>query len=169
MHRNYLDGFGGVVIDKSVFHSTKALSEGGVDVIEIETPPNKTDLVRLNDAYGRELHGYEGFTEMLTENLERFNHFYFDEPQVSNKSVRLSGGYAVSFETYCDNDQFRDSFELKENDLYSLCRGRILNAGGQPVFEVGDIQNGNTLKEHALNGIRIDGKTILIRARKSTN
>jgi quercetin dioxygenase-like cupin family protein len=50
----------GVLIDSGVFHSTKALSDGGIIILEIETPPNKTDLYRFDDAYGREFSGYEG-------------------------------------------------------------------------------------------------------------
>jgi len=41
--RQIIDGLGATIIDKGVFHSTKAESEHGIDIIELETPPNKTD------------------------------------------------------------------------------------------------------------------------------
>ena len=46
-----------VLIEKGAFHQTKS---NGVPVrlYELETPPNKRDLVRLQDAYGRG-QGYE--------------------------------------------------------------------------------------------------------------
>ena len=50
----------GIIIDKGVFHSTKAISPSGISLLETETPVNKGDLVRLNDSYGRAGTSYEG-------------------------------------------------------------------------------------------------------------
>ena len=47
-------------IFRSRFHSTKAISDGGAFIFEVETPEDKDDLVRLEDAYGREKTAYEG-------------------------------------------------------------------------------------------------------------
>jgi len=38
---------------RGLFHSTEALSSEGIFLLEIETPNNKNDLIRLNDSYGR--------------------------------------------------------------------------------------------------------------------
>jgi mannose-6-phosphate isomerase-like protein (cupin superfamily) len=46
------------MIRRGLFHQTCALTED-VIVLEIETPVDKNDLVRLNDCYGRENSGYE--------------------------------------------------------------------------------------------------------------
>ena len=51
-----------VMIRKGLFHSTKATSENGAHVFEIETPVDKHDLVRLEDKYGREGKPYEDST-----------------------------------------------------------------------------------------------------------
>lgn len=48
-----------VMIRRGLFHSTKALSENGALIFEIETPKEKHDLVRLNDSYGRASKPYE--------------------------------------------------------------------------------------------------------------
>mgnify|MGYP003313645155 FL=1 len=50
------------MIRKGLFHSTKATSESGAYVFEIETPVDKHDLVRLEDKYGREGNPYEDET-----------------------------------------------------------------------------------------------------------
>jgi len=50
----------GLLLEKGVFHSTRALSSGEAIVMETETPINKKDLVRLHDKYGREHAAYEG-------------------------------------------------------------------------------------------------------------
>ena len=94
--RNYLNSMDAIILEKAVFHSTKALSTQGINVIEIETPPNKTDLVRLNDEYGRETSGYEGLTQMRTENLEEFNHFFFETPEQNECYTHTNSNYEVS-------------------------------------------------------------------------
>ena len=40
------------LLKKKVFHQTKAISDEGSFVIEIETPVSKKDLIRLKDKYG---------------------------------------------------------------------------------------------------------------------
>ena len=46
-----------VIIEKGAFHRTTS-NGGPVVIYEVETPPNKHDLVRLEDSYGRG-QGYE--------------------------------------------------------------------------------------------------------------
>ncbi|MCC6180304.1 MAG: hypothetical protein IT237_00560 [Bacteroidia bacterium] len=48
-----------VVLEPCVFHSSKAVSDEGAFIMEIETPPMKGDLIRMHDAYGRQNSGYE--------------------------------------------------------------------------------------------------------------
>ena len=63
----------GVFIDRGIFHSTEAsnelpiipLSENGIWVMEIESPPDKGDLVRIKDEYGRAGVAYEGQNDMV--------------------------------------------------------------------------------------------------------
>ena len=70
-----LNPMDGVVIEEGVFHSTEAcsphliqpLSENGIWVMEIESPPIKTDLVRIKDEYGRSGTSYEGVDNMVFE------------------------------------------------------------------------------------------------------
>ena len=50
---------GKTMIRHGVFHSTKAISKQGLEVLEIETPKDKTDLIRLEDNYGRAGEPYE--------------------------------------------------------------------------------------------------------------
>lgn len=68
----------GLMIDSGVFHSTKATSPEGIFLMEIETPPDKNDLVRLKDKYGRENKGYEGKTEMSNK-LHQYEYCSFND------------------------------------------------------------------------------------------
>jgi mannose-6-phosphate isomerase-like protein (cupin superfamily) len=49
-----------LMLREGLFHSTKAISAGGVHVLEVESPPDKNNLVRLDDHYGRKEQPYEG-------------------------------------------------------------------------------------------------------------
>lgn len=68
-----LQALDGVVIEKGAFHLTEAtsslpmvpVSENGIWVMEIESPPLKTDLVRIGDQYGRAGASYEGVSQMV--------------------------------------------------------------------------------------------------------
>ena len=54
-----------MILRAGLFHSTAALSPEGVVLLEIETPPIKTNLVRLDDAYGRKNQPYESSDKLL--------------------------------------------------------------------------------------------------------
>lgn len=54
-----LEAGDGIILHPRVFHSTRATAPG-TWVMEIETPVQKDDLVRLSDAYGRQGTPYEG-------------------------------------------------------------------------------------------------------------
>jgi acetolactate synthase I/II/III large subunit len=76
----------GVVIDEGVFHLTEASSElpidpqseNGIWVMEIESPPNKADLIRMKDEYGRSGKAYEGTGDMVFDPSDCIK---FEEPE----------------------------------------------------------------------------------------
>ena len=73
-----LNPLDGIVIERRAFHATEASSslpmiphsENGIWVMEIESPPIKTDLLRLKDEYGRAGASYEGVNNMIFEPRE---------------------------------------------------------------------------------------------------
>lgn len=76
----------GIVIEEGVFHLTEASSElpidpqseNGIWVMEIESPPNKADLVRMKDEYGRSGKAYEGTENMVFDPSDCIK---FQEPE----------------------------------------------------------------------------------------
>jgi len=54
-----LKALDGIRFSKKVFHQTQSISKKGSCILEIETPVNKFDLVRINDTYGRQGKEYE--------------------------------------------------------------------------------------------------------------
>ena len=121
-HRHYVNAMDALVIDPGVFHSTKALSKDGVDVIEIESPPDKTDLVRLNDQYGREGLGYEGLTEMVPSSSGEFPHFRL---QTSADHLDPTYGYGLGLRQMDDRAQVERA-PLEVEALYCVLAGAIV-------------------------------------------
>lgn len=54
-----------MILRAGLFHSTAALSPEGAVLLEVETPPVKTSLVRLDDEYGRQDQPYEGPDKLI--------------------------------------------------------------------------------------------------------
>jgi hypothetical protein len=68
-----LEAMDAAIIPEGAFHCTEAYSqfpiqpqsENGIWIMEIESPPVKTDLIRFRDAYGRQGTSYEGQENMV--------------------------------------------------------------------------------------------------------
>ncbi len=160
-NRRYLKSGEALVIEKGVFHSTKALSENGLSLFEIETPPMKTDLMRLEDRYGRERTGYEGISDMETRRLDDFDYFCFEEPEVHEKIAHDNGKFAVSLEAFTDEKEFEKFFTADDADLYTLCRGKILDRRGAVLLDTGETQNSDIFTN--AHELKVSGKTTLLK------
>lgn len=125
----------GLVFDKKVFHSTKAISDKEAVIMEIEAPPQKTDLIRLSDNYGRELKGYELQNEMCFD-LTKYEHIYFNENE--EESVKKIGKMGL-----CISNLKEDSIEeylKKYNDsLIVILEGKLIDKKNKEIFDVGDM------------------------------
>lgn len=161
--RNHLGDISGVVIDESVFHSTKALSSQGINLIEIETPPNKTDLVRLSDEYGRAMEGYESFSEMRKENLDRYNYCYYAEEDAIGMTKHKIGEQILAYESYINNEDFQDNFKIDVDGIYSAGRGVVFTGDNEPFIGVGSIVSGEALVACEQKTLHIKEKTVLIK------
>lgn len=82
-----------VIIEKGVYHSTEAsspyplqpVSADGIWVMEIESPPLKTDLVRMRDEYGRAGESYEGTENWVLNPANCFKLSGPDDHQIIQK------------------------------------------------------------------------------------
>jgi GDP-L-fucose synthase len=154
--RKSLKGGEALIIDKGVFHSTKALSDNGIFLLEIETPSDKTDLLRAEDRYGRENSGYEGITEMQSHELATFNHFSFQEED----SAYDFGAYSVSMEIFQDSEDFRSHFKPRPRAIYSSCRGALRDQEGNIVLDLGESQKAEKLSSYKI--MNLTGKLVLL-------
>ncbi|MBC8472846.1 MAG: hypothetical protein H8D56_25570 [Planctomycetes bacterium] len=160
-HRNFLSTGDSLNIDSAVFHSTKSFSLDGVSLIEVETPPGKLDLVRLEDSYGREDCGYEGCSQMVTENLDSFNYFYIEEKDCQGQKITVDNRFSISMESYLSNKEFQNSFTLDPGGLYCICKGALFGPNKSTVVDVGETEKGSYLCQ--FRGLGINNETILMK------
>lgn len=159
-HRSFLSAGDAVIIDAAVFHSTKALSLEGISVIEVESPPDKLDLVRLEDNYGRENCGYENCSQMAMDNIERYGHFYFDNGNCNGK--KYSGGhrFSIGVDRYSSNKKFRETTAADPESVYCVCKGSIVDRNHNALVNVGEVAKGYNLNQ--LKDSQIDPGTLLM-------
>ncbi len=144
-----LKTLGGVIIDKETFHSTSTDFAPGSFVMEIETPPEKGDLVRLNDEYGRENKGYEGAGNM-SKNLEEYEHHSFHdksiekERKIIEKVIKKS---RVVLHQEEDWGRFYQEIKTKKEFVISFLDTSLHNKSGEIVVGVGEVCDGSWFLE----------------------
>jgi len=160
-HRNFLSAGDSLIIDAAVFHSTKALALNGISLIEAETPPDKLDLIRLEDAYGRENYGYEAYSEMVMEKLDDFNYFKFENKDYRGRRFTFNNRFSILIESYSSNEAFQSSFSLDPGSTYCVCEGALLGLDKSILVNIGETERGAYL--HKLGRIFIDRETVLMK------
>ncbi len=122
-----------IIVDAGVFHSTQALSSGGIYVLEYETPPMKHDLVRLEDKYGRALNGYEGIDKMVAngKGYPRFSG--------SNKTVGKTLGLYNNKASVKSVSGFNDLKKLLTGNSVALILSGVIYSGNIESYKTGDI------------------------------
>jgi len=87
--------------------------------MEIETPVNKRDLVRLKDKYGRVGKGYET-AENYSFNVHNYNYISFIDPKVFYNTKKKFGRCSISLLKFKDDGEFRENFLSKNIELLFL-------------------------------------------------
>jgi hypothetical protein len=126
-----------IMIRKGLFHSTKATSEKGAYVFEIETPVDKQDLVRFRDSYGREGKPYEDSTHE-TPKLEECLWITDDSKDYSFSNCVLS------VKNITDISQLN---EVEDQYNIMFLKGGLQADYGQNVASPGDIVSASTVKQ----------------------
>jgi mannose-6-phosphate isomerase-like protein (cupin superfamily) len=127
-----------VMIRKGMFHSTKSISQNGTMLFEIETPNNKLDLVRFEDAYGREGKPYENSN--------------FEFPK-KDDCIWITPDKEEKFKISDCNLEYKELSDLSIfNDLIDETNVMFLSGGiktnyGVTVINQGDILNVGLIKK----------------------
>ena len=135
----------GLLIDKGAFHQTRSASESGAFIMEIESPVNKRDLVRLKDEYGREGKGYEK-SDKHSVNLQNYNYLSLHTTEIHYNLKKQFGQCSLTFKKISHSQGIEDLFNLNNEDVISVLCGQILNQNGQTVVDIGDTVTVEELK-----------------------
>ena len=152
----------GLLIDKGVFHQTTTVSEAGAFVMEIETPVNKRDLVRLKDKYGREGKGYET-EDQHSFNTQNFNYISFQNLGIQHNLKKRFGQCSMTFKKLTDEKVLDEVLELNPEDVICICKGQLLDHARQSVISVGDTMTVKSLKQFGRLHVARNTEMLLIK------
>lgn len=120
-----------IVIHPGTFHSTQAIVPEGITVLELETPPMKHDLVRLEDKYGRAMSGYENIDKMIANG----HHVRLLVQEAGQEKTLGNNSLAVRYVRHP-----ADCNGLKEGSAIAIVlSGTVLASSGEVLYETGDI------------------------------
>lgn len=141
-----------VMIRRGLFHSSKAVSLGGAQIFEIETPKDKHDLVRLNDRYGREAKPYE---DASFEEEKYNNSLWIEEPEAGGSFTYDFNGCHLLVETINDLSVINNK---ADECLLMFLRGgmvRKIDGVSHCVTIPGDVGRASIVKQvsHQLDGV----------------
>lgn len=124
-----IQGLSKLMIRQGLFHSTRAASEDGVYIIEVETPNDKPDLVRLLDKYGREgkPYGAEGIVRPVDADCVLV-HGKMEPKKLQGCTLRV--------ETFADTHGFKNR---PAGQALVVLEGGLVSRKGIPVLAEGDI------------------------------
>jgi hypothetical protein len=143
------------MIRQGLFHSTAAVSTGGISVIETETPTDKADLVRLTDKYGREGSPYEGPEEWEPMD-ERC--VLLDVPVDSSSLAYRLGGCVLRMERFTDISGF---MSRPPGQVVVVLEGGLESHRGVAVLGPGDIVWSHNLTRLTESFVSPRGATVL--------
>ena len=148
------------MIRRGLFHSTTALSQDGVFVLEIETPNDKEDLVRLVDNYGRSKNGYETQKEW---SLKDTSHIWIDNPdegKTVSYTINNSEFFVSSISSLSEIHKFHD------DEIVMFLKGGIgkeVSGRNHLATVPGDVGIGSVIKKVAKEMEYCSSETIVLR------
>ena len=152
-----ITGLEKIHIFKSRFHSTKAISDNGIFLLEVETPEDKHDLLRLADLYGRKDMSYEW---VEYESPKDDSCIWINEP----------GSEALNYKNcqieHLEIQNKRDLFNYSGDDFFIISRGGIwAEDKDSQILRPSDVIDGISL-ERLLNEFKLIPNSTFIHIKK---
>lgn len=126
-------------IDKKVFHQSTATGTGHTFLMEIESPVNKRDLVRLKDRYGRKGQGYEK-SDKHSRNTQNYNYLSLSAPAVHHNQKKRFDQCSITLRRISSVDELKSSQEMADDNSVFVLKGRLQNPSGQDV-PIGEVRS----------------------------
>ncbi len=129
-----------MMLRRGLFHSTRAISDEGLYMLEVECPPIKEDLVRLKDNYGRKNKPYEG-RERRTYRNEDCLLLKNDD---INKGPFNFHGRTLNLITL---NQGLNQNDIKEEQILMCLAGGLSSENDDLIYRPGDVISGKLYKQ----------------------
>ena len=135
-----LKALDGVVIDRGVFHSTSTDFGSGAFVMEIEAPPEKSDLVRLKDEYGRENKGYEG-EDNISRVLSDYEYHDFHQDIAKERKIieKVIKNSKIAMHSQEDWENLYKELKTKRFCVISFLDTTLRDMNKKVILEAGEI------------------------------
>jgi mannose-6-phosphate isomerase-like protein (cupin superfamily) len=146
------------MIRRGLFHQTHAVSANGIVMLEIETPVDQDDLVRLRDNYGRENKGYEDSHYELPRDNDCLT---IVVPESGTNQYTL--GVCTLDVCYANNVSILDQYDPEVNVMF-LQGGLVKTVNGRKhlVTQPGDVGQIKVVKQVASEMEGFDDNTIIM-------
>jgi len=144
-----------LMIRRGLFHSTKAFSEQGAILFEIESPKQKHDLVRLEDKYGRKATPYEDSTFEMPKSKDCI---WFTDPAKNSAKEYDFANCKIILESVTDGESLR---KKDDSDNVMFLKGGILTRDNK-VAQPGDVVAGHIVKKLLDTFPEVDPETIIM-------
>lgn len=136
-----LKGVDKIMIFRGRFHATQALSKGGAFILEVESPQDKHDLVRLKDNYGRENKPYESKKHEFPKDDSCM---WFEDPGEKTKNKYDFCGCKIVIENLNNVDDIKDRHF---DEAIVVLRGGLISKNNDPIVQKGDVIAGHTINK----------------------
>ena len=111
----------------------------------MESPPNKKDLVRLKDAYGREDQGYEGVSQM-SKNLDAYTYVDFHTYSNGKKMEKLLDHTLLTIASHSYTKDVGDCINKARGELLCLLKGKLHDGDGRLILSAGEVVSVSSLR-----------------------
>lgn len=146
-----------LVLRPGLFHKIKASKNSDLYALEVENPYIKSDLVRMQDNYGRKEKGYESleYSRKLNDQDILFKH----PKKKENKFYKLNG-VKINI-SYTEN--FKNLKSLDNKSVLIILDGKIVSKKNKTIITFGEIIKSLTLKK-LLDYFKIEKKLLILKA-----
>lgn len=149
LEKSYHEGpNGGLMIPKGAFHQTAVPADATEDawVMEIESPVNKRDLIRLKDKYGRVGQGYEKKSHYSTK-LQNYNYLTLSSSKAYHNLQKRFENSSLSLYKITSQKELDELLQFDDADVLSMLSGKLARADESLVVEVGDTMSMKEFKK----------------------
>ena len=138
-----LGPLGKIMIRPGLFHATRAISPEGITLIEVETPCDKENLVRLDDEYDRTEKPYEGADALrpMDETCVQI-----PDPVEDREQSLVVDDCVLTVRKIADSDAFK---QWPLGDLVLVLEHGLYSVSGEPVLGPADVVSSDTLRRLA--------------------